>query len=79
MDVCLLWVLCGLREGSLRRADHSSIGVLPTVMCLSVFVKPRNEVALAAEGLLHLGGMGGSYFIHPNFKTIYEQIHLLYN
>jgi hypothetical protein len=32
MDVCLL---------SLHRAGHSSRGVLPSVVCLSVIVKPR--------------------------------------
>ena len=32
MDVCLLWVLCVVRQRSLRRADHSSRGVLPTVL-----------------------------------------------
>ena len=31
MDVCLLLVLCVVRSRSLRRADHSSRGVLPTV------------------------------------------------
>ena len=32
MDVCLLCVLCVVRQRSLRRAGHSSRGVLPTVM-----------------------------------------------
>ena len=32
MHVCLLWVLCVVR--SLRRADHLSRGVLPSVVCL---------------------------------------------
>ena len=36
MDVSLLWVLCVFRNMSLRRADHSSRGVLPSVVCLSV-------------------------------------------
>jgi hypothetical protein len=31
MDVCLLWVLCVVRYRSLRRTDHPSRGVLPTV------------------------------------------------
>jgi hypothetical protein len=31
MDVCLLWVLCVVTQRSLRRADHSSSGVLPIV------------------------------------------------
>jgi hypothetical protein len=32
MDVCLLWVLCVVRQRSLQRADHLSRGVLPTVV-----------------------------------------------
>ena len=32
MDVCLSWVLCVVKWRSLRRADHSSRGVLPTVV-----------------------------------------------
>jgi len=40
-DVCLLWVLCVVRQRSLRQADHSSRGVLPTVVGLSVIVKPQ--------------------------------------
>ena len=39
MQVCLLWLLCVTR--SLCWADHSSRGVIPNVMCLSVMVKPR--------------------------------------
>ena len=37
MDVCLLWVLCVVRQRSLRRADHSPRGVLTTVVprCVS--------------------------------------------
>jgi len=31
MGVCLLWVLCVVRQRSLRRASHSSRGVLPSV------------------------------------------------
>jgi len=41
MDVCLLCVLCAVRQKSLRRADHSSRGVLPSVACLSVIMKHR--------------------------------------
>jgi len=32
MDICLLLVSCVVRYRSLRRADHSSRGVLPTVL-----------------------------------------------
>jgi len=41
MDVCPLWMLCVVRFRSLRRADHSSRGVLPSVMYLSVIMKTR--------------------------------------
>jgi hypothetical protein len=34
---------CVVRYRSLRQADHSSIGVLPTAVCPSVIAKPRNE------------------------------------
>jgi hypothetical protein len=34
-------VLSLVRVRSLGRADHSSRGVLPSVECLSVIVKPR--------------------------------------
>jgi hypothetical protein len=34
MKVCLLSVLCGVKQNSLPRADHSSGGVLPSVVCL---------------------------------------------
>ena len=40
VDDCLLWVLCVVRYRPLRRADPSSRGVLPSVVCLSVIVKP---------------------------------------
>ena len=40
-DICLLRVLCVVRYRSLYRADHSSREFLPSVVCLSVIVKPR--------------------------------------
>ena len=40
MDVCLLWVLRVVKERSLCRADHLSRGVLTSVACLNVVVKP---------------------------------------
>jgi len=40
MDVCLLWVSCVVRSRAVRRADHSSRGVLPRVVCLSVIEEP---------------------------------------
>jgi len=41
MDVCLLSVLCVVRWSSLRRADFSYRGVLPSVACLSVTQEPH--------------------------------------
>jgi hypothetical protein len=41
MDVCLLWVLWFVMQRSLRGAEHSSRGVLPSVVCMSVIVNPR--------------------------------------
>jgi len=38
MGVCLLRVLCTVRLTPLRRADHPSRGVLPSVVCLNVIV-----------------------------------------
>jgi hypothetical protein len=43
MDVGLLWVLCFVRQWSLRRADHSSGGVLPTVVRRCVWCRKPQE------------------------------------
>jgi hypothetical protein len=40
-DVCILWVMCVVRYRFLRRADHPSRGVYPSVVCISVIAKPR--------------------------------------
>jgi len=48
MDVCLLWVLCVVSYRSLREADHSSRGVLPTVVRRCVWSRNLvNEEVLA--------------------------------
>jgi hypothetical protein len=41
INECLLCVLCVVRYRCLRRADHSSRGVLTCAVCLSAIVKPR--------------------------------------
>ena len=41
MGVCLLCVLCVVRERSLSRADRFYRGVLQSVVFLSVIMKPR--------------------------------------
>ena len=55
-DVCRLWVLCVVRWRSLWRADHSSRGVLPTVVrrCAWSWILD-NEMALAHWRLLRHG------------------------
>jgi hypothetical protein len=40
---CLLRMLCVVRHRSLRQAVHSSSGVLPSIVCLSVFEEPHRE------------------------------------
>ena len=55
MDVCLLWMLCVVRYRSLRRADHSSTGVLPSVISLSVLSEPQQW---GGPGLLGLWSHG---------------------
>ena len=51
MDVCLLWVLCVVRWRSLRRAGHSSRGILLTVVRRCVWFRNFvNEEALAQRG-----------------------------
>ena len=51
MDVCLLWASSAVRQRSLRRVDHSSGGVLPTVVCRCVCSRNlANEEALAHWG-----------------------------
>jgi hypothetical protein len=53
MDVCLLRLLCVLSLSSVRRADHSSRGIVPSVVSLSVpeptrNVEPQKEVKKTA-------------------------------
>ena len=53
VNVFLLWVLCVVRYRSLLLADHSSRGVLPSVLCLSVIEKSLDKVkALTHYGLI---------------------------
>jgi len=47
MDVRPLWVLCVVRWRSLRRADYSSRGVLPTVVRRCVWSRNLVNEAMA--------------------------------
>ena len=50
--MCLFSVSCVVRQRSLRRADHSSRGVLPTQACYCVWSNNlKNEEVLARVGL----------------------------
>jgi hypothetical protein len=73
MDVSLLWVLCVFRQRSLRRADHSSRGVPPKVVCLK-WVRLwslDNVKALAREGLFCHWKKKRKYRIYmPKFKWV---------
>jgi hypothetical protein len=51
LDVCLLQVLLVGRYRSLRLADQSSRGVLPSVVCPSVISKPQQREGLDRLGL----------------------------
>ena len=54
MDDCLLWVLCVFGYRSLRRADHSSRGVLPNVARRCMWSRNlENEEAMARVGPQH--------------------------
>jgi hypothetical protein len=65
MYVCLMWVLCVVRWRSLRRADHSSREVLPSVVCLnecdretSIIGRPWPTLgccAIGKKGLILIG------------------------
>jgi hypothetical protein len=52
-------VLYVVRYKSLRRADHSSRGVLPILMCLSVIVKIRQWGGPGPRGAVSPTGGGG--------------------
>jgi len=66
MDVCLLWVLCVVRWRSLRRADHSSRVVLPTVVRRCVWsINLVNEEALPHWGLLRQNNKNNSRYLGP--------------
>jgi hypothetical protein len=53
VDVCLVWMLCIVRQKFLRWADPSSGEDLPAVMCYHVCSrKLMNQAALARVGLL---------------------------
>ena len=69
---CLLWVSCGVRQRSLRRAYQSSRGNLPSVVRLSVIEKPRNEEAPAVPRLLHPGrkSLGGGAAVEASWNVM---------
>jgi hypothetical protein len=51
IHVCLLIVFCVVKYRSLRIVDHSSRGVLPSVVCLSVIVNSRQWGGLGPLGM----------------------------
>jgi hypothetical protein len=77
MDVCLLLVLCAVMERSLRRADPSSRGVLPTMTCVWVWSSENKQ----SRHLLWVGRRGKDYeqnlFYRKFLYTFYIYIKLL--
>ena len=65
MDVCAVWMLCVVRKSSLSRADLLSRGVLPTVVCLSVIVKPGQWEDPGPLGTVAKWGGGLLKFDYP--------------
>ena len=71
-NVRLLWVLCVVTLRCLRRADHSSRGFLPTVVWLSVIVKPRKWGDPGRLGAIAPWGRGRTWYI--SFETINSRV-----
>jgi hypothetical protein len=44
------WISCVVRKRSLRRADHSIRGVLPSAMCQRMIVKPQSWIGSGPIG-----------------------------
>jgi len=63
---CLLRMLCVVRQRSLQRADHSSRGVLSSMVCLSVILKPQQW-----------GGVGSTRNVKPWKLTLRLYMYLL--
>jgi hypothetical protein len=59
MDICLVWVSCVVRYRSLRRTDHTSRGVLSTVVRRCVWSKNLKNARWAAAS-------GGGEDINPS-------------
>lgn len=51
MNVCILWVLCGVKERSLQQPSCSPTGVLSSVVCLRM-IKESYRGRLGPLGLL---------------------------
>jgi hypothetical protein len=51
VDIRRLRMLCVVKKRSIRRANHSSRGILPTVVCLSVICKHRELVGPGTKGV----------------------------
>ena len=71
MDVCLLWMLFAVRKSSLRRADHSARGVLPTVV--HRWVWSRNLVG--EEALVHWRAVvPNTYLLTPWSRVLLQKL-----
>jgi len=67
MEVCLLWVVCIVRQRSLWRTGQSSRGVLPTVVPRCV----RSRNLMNDEVLAHDGGCHAKNKQNSLYNLIY--------
>ena len=83
MDICLLSVSCVVRQRSLRRADHSSRGALPTVVLRCVWsrnIKNRCSIYIYIYNISSLRVNNYFYFSRNlNFYIILVFSDLLIN
>ena len=74
MDICLLWVSCVVRYQSLRRADRSSRGVLPTMVRRCVWsrnIKNRCSIYIHDISSLRVKGLKFAFTLY----SIYNWVH----
>ena len=70
MSVGFLWVLCVVRITSVGPADHSSRGVLPSAVCLSVIMKPWQWGGPGPQGAVQPVGGGEETGVSGQFHVL---------
>jgi hypothetical protein len=72
MEVCLLWVLWIVRPRFLWRYNHSSRGVVPGEVCLSVISEPQRWAGLGQLELSSRGKKTISYDLRLTFQYFFS-------